>query len=123
MKRRPKIRQLPLAVNIGVLFEKESRKAARAERHKEHNRKRQIAASERRLARQAWERQCASEEAATERLLTNYRAAMHNEMERAWLEQELARVTKVGRNIQRDMLRAERKELIRRGVVRGPVSE
>jgi len=118
VKRKSKICRLP-AGPLKDQFDAAARKAARFEKHKENNRKRQTAARERRLARQAWERQCAKEEAATERLLTSYRAAMHNEMERAWLEQELARVKKVGREIARDMARAERKELLRRGVVHG----
>ena len=112
--------------------DKAVKKALRAEAHKLRSRMQQ-AFSPKRLRSVAkdrlwlrrfaeleeWQRRCEKEEQATERYLQSLRASMQNEMERTWLEQQLARVKKVGREIARDMARAERKELLRRGVVRG----
>src|SRR5438067_2519697 len=73
----------------------------------------------RKAALEEWHRATEAEDKATEKLLATYRAAMRNQLEQVWLTEQLKRTEKIGRDIQRDMLRAERKELIRRNVVRG----
>jgi len=116
---RPTVLYLP---GIKSLAEYEFKDDEKAIRHAALENRKWLDRQRKRLRKAAleqWQQTVAKEDRATEHLLTSYRAAMRNEMERAWLEQELARVTKIGRDIQRDMLRAERKELIRRGVVRG----
>ncbi len=120
MKRsRPTVLYLP---GIRSLAEFEFKDDEKAIRHAALEHRKWLDRQRKRLRKAAseqWQQTVAKEDQATERLLNSYRAAMRNEMERTWLEQQLARVKKVGREIARDMARAERKELLRRGVVRG----
>lgn len=86
----------------------------------------ELAADKAREDRQmAFQAQLAREDAATARMLEGYRAVLRaaakkqHEENATWLKQAKARAEKVGREIERDRLRAERELLVRRGVVRG----
>jgi DNA topoisomerase VI subunit B len=72
---------------------------------------------------EAWEQQTAKEENATSVLLNSYRAAMHNELQTVWLRQRLAEAEERGRELARELTRSivreERKEFARRGILRG----
>jgi hypothetical protein len=111
---------------------REAKKALRAEAHKLRSRMQQCFSPKRlaSLARDRWwlkrydalekfEQQTAKEEASTDLLLKAYRSAMLNQMEQTWLAAQWVRVKKAAKEISQDICRAERKELLRRGVVRG----
>ena len=72
---------------------------------------------------EAWEQRNAIEENETDRLLNSYREAMSNELQKAWLKQRLAeaeqRSLELARELTRSIVREERNEFARRGILRG----
>lgn len=70
-------------------------------------------------ALEKFEQQTREEENATDRLLNSYRTTMHLELERQWLAAQLERVKKAQVEINRSIVKAEREEFARRGILRG----
>ena len=111
---------------------REAKKLARAEAHKLRSRVQQLFSPrvQRSLAKdrlwleryarlQEYEKQVAKEEAATEALLLNIRTALHLQLERQWLAAQWERVKKAQAEINRSIVKGEREEFARRGILRG----